>query len=70
MDPSRVRVVDLFRTYNDPFATNLRKGLRRMGVRDSVTAVWSDEPVVRASLAMTEQRFKKSYFGTISYIPA
>ena len=38
--------------------------------RGSIVAVWSDEPVARSSLALTEQRYKKSYYGTISYIPA
>ncbi len=70
LDPSRVRVVDLFATYNDPFATNLRKGLRREGISGGIVAVWSDEPVQYASLALTQQRYKKSFYGTISYVPA
>jgi len=70
MDASRVRVVDLFDTYNDPFAANIRRGLRKMGVASDVVAVWSDEPVKHASLEVTDQRFKRSYYGTISYIPA
>lgn len=47
-----------------------RRGLRKMGVSSGVVAVWSDEPVKHASLVLTDQRFKQSYYGTISYIPA
>ena len=156
LDPSRVRVVDIFDTHGDAFASNIRQGLRKAGIgkpppavaakedaegmtesdgsrfmregnrvggggetsgssgrmdgrvdgrvdgakggrrRDKADAgggggrslsggrgaggggrslsgivvVWTDEPVTPASLALTEQRYKKSYYGTISYIPA
>ncbi|KAG1673945.1 hypothetical protein FOA52_015700 [Chlamydomonas sp. UWO 241] len=70
VDASRVKVVDLFKTYNDAFAADIRKGLRRMGVTDGVVAVWSDEPVQRSSLALVDQKYKQSYYGTMSYVPA
>jgi hypothetical protein len=36
----------------------------------SIIAVFSDEPCRPASLKLTNQQYKKSYYGTISYIPA
>jgi tRNA A37 threonylcarbamoyladenosine dehydratase len=70
-DPQRIKIVDLFNTYNDTFAMQLRKRLRRAGIREEIPCVWSDEPAERGSLALTESaRYKKSYFGTISYLPA
>jgi hypothetical protein len=40
------------------------------GVSSGVTVVFSDELAKPASLALTQQQYKKSYFGTCSYIPA
>lgn len=66
----RVRICDIKKTYNDPFATNIRKGLRRKGFSGKLTVVFSDEPIQSASLQLTDQPYKQSYYGTISYIPA
>ena len=71
LDPSKVRVDDISRTFNCPFAQQVRKGLKRKGVRRGVTVVFSSEPVDRETCMMTDgSRFKKSFYGTISYIPA
>lgn len=70
LDPSRVRLADISETYNDAFAAVVRKRLRRAGVSSGVTVVFSDELAQPASLALTEQQYKRSYFGTSSYIPA
>eukprot|EP00798_Chlamydomonas_sp_ICE-L_P014271 gene14271-20245_t len=73
VDPQRVRVVELSSTYNDKFATNLRKGLRRDGVAlEGIMAAWSDEPCDPNSVALTDtqQKFKRSFYGTSSYMPA
>lgn len=70
LDPSRVRLADISQTYNDAFAAVVRRGLRKAGVSNGVTVVFSDELAKPASLALTQQQYKKSYFGTSSYIPA
>lgn len=71
VDPSRVQVADISQTFNCPFAQQVRKGLKRKGVRRGVTVVFSSEPVNRDTCMMTDgSRFKKSFYGTISYIPA
>ena len=71
IDPSKVQVADLSQTFNCPFAQQVRKGLKRKGVRRGVTVVFSSEPVYRDNCMLTDgNRFKKSFYGTISYIPA
>lgn len=71
VDPSKVQVADISETYNCPFAQQIRKGLKRKGVRRGVTVVFSSELVSREHCMMTDgSRFKKSFYGTISYIPA
>uniref|UniRef100_A0A383W5L4 THIF-type NAD/FAD binding fold domain-containing protein n=1 Tax=Tetradesmus obliquus TaxID=3088 RepID=A0A383W5L4_TETOB len=69
LDPSKVRLADLSETYNDAFAAVVREGLRKAGVSSGITVVFSDELAKPASLALTQQQYKKSYFGTSSYIP-
>ncbi len=71
LDPSKVQVADLSETFNCPFAQQVRKGLKRKGVRRGVTVVFSSEIVSKEHMMMTDgSRFKKSFYGTISYLPA
>ena len=71
VDPSKVKIADISETYNCPFAQQIRKGLRRKGVRKGVTAVFSSELVDKDTCMLTDgSRFKRSFYGTISYIPA
>lgn len=71
LDPSKVQVADISETYNCPFAQQVRKGLKRKGVRRGVTVVFSSELVAKETMMMTDgARFKKSFYGTCSYIPA
>jgi hypothetical protein len=48
----------------------VRKRLRKAGLTTGVTVVFSDEPARPASLALTQQQYKRSYFGTCSWMPA
>lgn len=43
VDPTRVKVSDLSKTKNDPFARIVRKLLRREGIERGIPCVWSDE---------------------------
>lgn len=71
VDPSAIKVGDISKTYNCPFAQQIRKGLRRKGVKGGVLAVFSTEPVNKENMMLTDgSRFKRSFYGTISYIPA
>jgi len=71
IDPSQVRVADISETYNCPFAQQVRKGLKRKGVRRGVTVVFSSELVDISTMMLTDgSKFKRSFYGTCSYIPA
>ena len=71
LDPTRLQVVDLSKTYNCPFAQQIRKQLKQYGIRKGVTVVFSPEEPIRESLMLTDgKNYKKSAYGTISYLPA
>lgn len=71
VDPAKVKVDDVFKTYNCPFAQQVRKFLRSRGVDQGFPVVFSSELVKPGSLQLTEgSAFKKSFYGTISYLPA
>ncbi|GLI64964.1 hypothetical protein VaNZ11_008371 [Volvox africanus] len=72
MDPLAVQIADISETYGDPFAATCRRGLRRQyGIRSGVTVIFSTEPCRRTSMMLTSGgRYKRSYYGTISFIPA
>jgi tRNA A37 threonylcarbamoyladenosine dehydratase len=72
VDPQKVRIAPIFETDCCRFAYKVRKGLRRKGFADAnIIAVYSEELVNRDSLQLTDgSNFKRSYYGTISYLPA
>lgn len=70
-DPTKLQITDISETYMCPFAQHLRKMLRRDGIRKGIKVVFSPEEPVKESLMMTDgSNFKKSAYGTISYLPA
>jgi len=71
LDPTRLEVTDISKTYNCPFAQQIRKYLRTRGIHKGIKAVFSAEEPIRESLMLTDGlHFKKSAYGTISYMPA
>lgn len=72
LDPTRLQIVDISKTYNCPFAQQIRKQLKtRFGIRRGLKVVFSPEEPIRESLMLTDGRnYKKSAYGTISYLPA
>lgn len=71
MDPTRVQVTDIGKTKICNLAYMVRKRLRYKGVYGGIKAVYSAEPALKSSLMLTDgSNFKKSAFGTISYLPA
>lgn len=70
-DPSQIQVADLSKTYNCPFAQQIRKQLKAEGIRKGIKTVFSPEQPGKDSLMYTDgNNFKKSAYGTISYMPA
>lgn len=72
LDPTRLQVVDIADTYNCPFAQQIRKQLKtKYGIRKGLKVVFSPEKPIKESLMLTDGRnYKKSAYGTISYLPA
>lgn len=71
VDPTKLAIADISKTYNCKLAFSLRKRLRHMGVTKGVNAVFSSELVEKSSvMEVTNESNKKSTVGTISYMPA
>ena len=71
LDPTQLQVVDISKTYNCPFAQQIRKNLKRHGIRRGIKVVFSPEVPIKESLMLTDgKNYKKSAYGTISYLPA
>ncbi|MGG7664671.1 tRNA threonylcarbamoyladenosine dehydratase [Dyadobacter sp. BHUBP1] len=71
IDPTQLKVVDISKTYNCPFAQQVRKNLKKAGIYKGIKAVFSTEEQIRESLILTDgSNYKKSAYGTMSYLPA
>ncbi|MBC7411650.1 MAG: tRNA threonylcarbamoyladenosine dehydratase [Bacteroidia bacterium] len=70
-DPTQILVQDISSSYNCNLAHYVRKRLRKYGIRSGVKVVFSTELAEVSSLMITDgSNFKRSAFGTISYMPA
>jgi tRNA A37 threonylcarbamoyladenosine dehydratase len=71
MDASKVKVTDIHNTRECLLARKIRKELRKRGIQKGIRAVYSTEIQNTESLALTDGAdYKRSYYGTISYMPA
>ena len=72
MDPTKVQVVNLTQTHNCKLATHLKKRLKKDGIHfKTIRAVFSSELQQKKSLKLTDgSNFKRSFYGTVSYMPA
>jgi len=71
LDPTRLKVVDISKTYNCPFAQQVRKNLKKENIYKGIKTVFSPENPMKESLMLTDgKNYKKSAYGTISYLPA
>lgn len=71
MDPTKLQVVDISKTNICPMAYYLRKRLKYVGIYKGFKAVFSTELPNKDSIMRTDgSNFKKSAYGTSSYIPA
>lgn len=70
-EAGKVKVADISKTEYCPLAKTVRKRLRKEGVQKGVKVVFSTEAPDESSLKLTDgNNFKKSFFGTNSWIPA
>ncbi len=71
LDPTRIRLADIAKTYQCPLASVMRKRLRKRGIYKGVLTVFSDEPG-RAPLApqpVGGSGRARAVNGTVSYMP-
>ncbi|MBU8883457.1 tRNA threonylcarbamoyladenosine dehydratase [Kaistella sp. DKR-2] len=71
VDPAKVMVRDISKTYNCYLAKNVRKRLKKEKINKGIRCVFSNEIQAEESLKMTDgSNYKRSFYGTISFIPA
>lgn len=71
LNPALVKVSDIKKTRDCYLAKTVRKRLAKEGILKGVKVVFSTETPIAESLQLTQNTdFKKSYYGTISYMPA
>lgn len=71
INPAKVMVRDISKTYNCYLAKNVRKRLKKENINKGIRCVFSNEIQNEESLKMTDgANFKRSFYGTISFIPA
>ncbi|CAL2095279.1 tRNA threonylcarbamoyladenosine dehydratase [Tenacibaculum sp. 190524A02b] len=71
LDASKIKVKDIAKTKNCTMARLLRKRLKQHNINKGIRAVYSEEVQIPESLKLTDgANYKKSYYGTISYMPA
>lgn len=71
VDPTKLQIADISKTYNCKLAKTIRKRLHRKGIDKGVNVVFSSELVDKSSvIEVNDEENKKSTVGTISYMPA
>ncbi|MBI3883489.1 MAG: tRNA threonylcarbamoyladenosine dehydratase [Sphingobacteriales bacterium] len=71
LDPTQIEIADISKSHHCPFAQQVRKMLKTKGIYKGFPVVFSPEVPPKESLILTDgSNFKKSAYGTISYMPA
>lgn len=70
IDPTKIKIAKIEHTYNCYLAQQVRKTMKKWGVRGSFKAIFSSELQVKEKVQRVEGRYKRSYYGTVSYMPS
>lgn len=71
LDPTGMKIADLYKSKNCTLAKYVRKRLGKTGVGKGITVVYSDEAIDHSRVIVSEKAApKKTLIGTISYMPA
>ncbi|MFH1000189.1 MAG: tRNA threonylcarbamoyladenosine dehydratase [Bacteroidota bacterium] len=71
MDPTKIKIADISKSYNDKLARILRKRLHSFNIHKGFPVVFSSEKTNPDSVIFIEgESNKKTTVGTISYMPA
>lgn len=69
--PELIRIEDISQSHNCHLAFYVRKRLKRFGIENTVTVVYSPELIDKKGVKLTDTlQNKRSFLGTISFIPA
>ena len=69
LNPEKVEIADISKTYNCGLARMLRKRLHKIGIREGFKAVFTSEMISSDSIIIEQSQNKKTNVGTISYMP-
>lgn len=69
MDPTKVKIDDISKTNYCALARAVRQRLAKLGVKNGIQVVYSTEEAEKSSVIETDEKYKKSTTGTISYMP-
>lgn len=67
-DPTKVIISDISKTCQDGLSRNVRIRLNKWNIKSGIPCVFSSEEADKSALMYHEERFKKSSFGTLSYM--
>lgn len=71
LDPTTIKIANIWETKDCKFARTLRKRLKREGIKGKILTVYAEEVQLAESIKMTDgKNYKRSFYGTISYMPA
>ena len=70
LDPLKIKISDISKTYNCKFARMIRKKLHKFGIRKGFKAVFSFEQNKSTIILSDKELNKLSIIGTISYMPS
>lgn len=70
LDASKVKVGSIWDAGGCPLSQKVKKRLKRDNVKRKFKVVYSHETPPANSLELVEGKYKKSFYGTISYMPA
>lgn len=69
MNVEKVKIADISQTNYCPLAKAVRKRLNKLGIKKGITVVYSTETADKNSVIETDEKYKKSTTGTISFLP-
>ncbi len=71
LDPTKVQIADISKSYNDGLARMIRKRLHKQQIYSGFQVVFSPEDIDKSKILLLEDELnKKSAVGTISFMPA
>ncbi|MCK9452462.1 MAG: tRNA threonylcarbamoyladenosine dehydratase [Bacteroidales bacterium] len=71
LDPTQIAIADISKTQHCRLAFYIRKKLRKLGIDEGFTAIYSTEPVEKSTIVkLKTEEGKRTTVGTISYMPA